>query len=144
MTRVIYPSLCLSANGAMALLKQGQRFQVYALPTLDVRLDAPPKGESAGQFDRVILSAAGTAVAAQTPDNTLVLLSAAHQPHYQLPIDPALIRALAIADAGDQLATLAIDPSADTDQPNGVLAVWSLAADHERADQPLRSPNCRY
>jgi hypothetical protein len=141
MTTVVYPSLRLSANGATALLDQYQRFQVYALPTLNVRIDAPSAGQStdvsAGEFDRVILSASGTAIVAQTLDNKLVLLSATDQPQYQLPIDPALLRAMAIADAGDQLATLAIAPTANADQPNGVLAIWSLSAGGGRIDQPI-------
>lgn len=133
MTTVVYPSLQLTANGSTALLDNAKvGFQIYSLPELESRFGEIPYTD----LVKVILSSSGTGVGVQTTENELMLLSSTQRPTYPLPRKQEVIRSLAISDAGDKLAILAVEPSqtTSTHQDNGVLEIWSLPLSNAQPD----------
>jgi hypothetical protein len=133
MSKVIYPSLSLAANGSTVLLDSVDRgFQVYSVPDLAVR----SSNDSDRDIVSVVLSNSGKSIGVQTIANELLMLTSARNSKYKLPRNKSFIRSLAISDVGDKLAILAVDHSPNTSdrvRENGVLEIWSLPL----GDRPL-------
>ncbi len=126
MVKVIYPSLRLAANGSVALLDtNNQGFKVYTVPELDLRFSQ----DSNENVVDVVLSSSGTSVGVQTALDELLLVTSSQRHSYKLPRSRDRIRTLAISDAGDKLAILAVHdlPHSEINpKDNGVLEIWSL------------------
>jgi hypothetical protein len=133
MTTIINPSLELTANGAVALLDTvNQGFKVYELPALTLQTEQ----DSYENVFGVILSSSGTAVAVRTMTDELEVITSSKRQSYQLPWQREQIRALAVADAGNQVALLVVATTAAVGaSSNGRLEIWSLPP----ADEPLAS-----
>jgi hypothetical protein len=135
MSKVIYPSLRLAANGSTVLLDRVDRgFQVYSIPDLAVR----SSNDSYRDIVNVVLSNSGKSVGIQTIPNEISMLTADRNSKYKLPINSSSIRSLAISDVGDKLAIITVDNSPNTSdrvRENGVLEIWSLPL----GDRPLAS-----
>lgn len=119
----IYPSLRVSANGAVALVDAvDQGFKVVSVPDRTVRF--------AGTYENVVdlaLSGFGESLGILKSTDEFVVVRGGQQHRYDLPRERARIRAFALSDAGDRLA-LALGGDG-----SGALEVWSLPA----GDGPL-------
>jgi hypothetical protein len=117
----IYPSLRVSANGAVALLDAvGKGFSVVSIPDLAERF--------AGTYEDVVdlgLSGFGESLGILTLSDELVVVRGGTRQSYPLPRARDRIRGFAVSDAGDRLA-LALG-GAIYGEP-GSLEVWSLPA----------------
>lgn len=118
MTTVIYPTLQLSNNGAVALLDRVDAgFQVYSVPDREQRFAE----NSYENIFEVLLSPSGTRIGLWTNDNSLLVMDANGQTSYSLPYPRSNIRSLAVADSGDKVGLLRLDGNGQ-----GALEIWSL------------------
>ncbi|MGH2561694.1 MAG: hypothetical protein ACRDJH_21725 [Thermomicrobiales bacterium] len=113
MTRVVYPTARLSANGAAALLDTVDHgLRVCDLPSSAVRWDL---GEDQ-DITLPSLSASGNAVAWVAESGQVTILTDAGQTHLDLPAPRDCVRAVAVSDTGDRVAVLiAADAEDGTD-----------------------------
>jgi hypothetical protein len=122
----IYPSLRVSANGAVALVDAvTQGYRVVSIPDLAVRF--------AGTYQNVVdmaLSGFGETLGIRTTTGELIVVRNGEEQRHDLPRDRARIRGFAISEAGDRLA-LAL--GGETYGEAGTLEVWSLPG----GDAPL-------
>jgi hypothetical protein len=103
MTRVLYPSLRLSANGAAALLDTVERgFHLYDLPAGHLRWDL---GEM-GDLTHLALSASGDALAWITDDGQVATMTRDGTATKALPVPADQIVAIAVSDNGEQIPLL--------------------------------------
>ncbi|MGH2532459.1 MAG: hypothetical protein ACRDJW_09145 [Thermomicrobiales bacterium] len=115
MTRVVYPSARLSANGATALVDTvDDGWRVRDLPSGRVRWDLAQEADLA----HVALSASGNAVAWVEERGQVTILTGAGRIRGDLPAPRERIRAIAISDNGDHVAVLR---AAGEDGTNGEL-----------------------
>jgi hypothetical protein len=121
----IYPSLRLSANGAVALLDGVEGgFRLVAIPDLTVQVE-----ESYGSVVDVTLSAFGGSLGMRTTDGDVVVIRGSDRRRHPLPHPYGEIRAIALSDRGDRLGLLLADS----------LETWSLppeSAPSARIDVP--------
>jgi hypothetical protein len=102
-TRVLYPSLRLSANGAAALLDTVERgFHLYDLPAGHLRWDL---GET-GDLAHLSLSASGDALAWVSDDGQLATMTRDGTTIRALPVPADQIVAIAVSDSGQQTPLL--------------------------------------
>jgi hypothetical protein len=131
MTRVVYPSARLSANGARALLDTvDEGFRVCDLPSGRVRWELGPDAH-------VTLSASGTAVAWVAENGTFTILTDAGEARAALPVGRERVRAIAISDGGDRGAVLV---AGDEDGGTGALVLFPGASGEdgiEETDLPV-------
>lgn len=121
MTTVIYPTLQLSNNGAVAVLDRVDAgFQVYSVPALEQRFAE----DSYENIFEVLLSPSGTRIGLWTTDNSLLVIDAEGQTSYPLPHPRSNIRSLTIADSGNKLGLLRVESNGQ-----GALEIWSLPPD---------------
>jgi hypothetical protein len=117
----IYPSLRVSANGAVALLDAVARgFSVVSIPDLAVRFTGTY--EDVGDLS---LSGFGESLGIRTLSNELVVVRGEAQQSHPLPRAGDRVRGFAVSDAGDRLA-LAL--GGEIYGEPGSLEVWSLPA----------------
>ncbi|HET8522154.1 MAG TPA: hypothetical protein VFL82_02910 [Thermomicrobiales bacterium] len=103
MTRVLYPSLRLSANGAAALLDTAERgYHLYDLPAGNLRWDLSEEGDLA----HLTLSASGDAVAWVNDDGQMVTMTGAGKTTSKLPVPAEQLVAIAVSDSGKRTPLL--------------------------------------
>jgi hypothetical protein len=102
-TRVLYPSLRLSANGAAVLLDTVERgFHLYDLPSGQLRWDLSEKGDLA----HLALSSSGDALAWVTDDGHLAIMTRDGTTTTALPVPADQVVAIAVSDNGRQIPLL--------------------------------------
>jgi hypothetical protein len=117
----IYPSLRVSANGAVALVDAvAQGYKVVSIPDLAVQFE--------GTYQNVVdlaLSGFGAALGIRMTTDEVIVVRDGQQQRHALPRGRDRIRGFAVSDASDRLA-LAL--GGETYGEAGTLEVWSLPA----------------